>query len=213
MNVEQVRKAYSRWARVYDLIFDGPFRRARRQAIAMLQLAPGQRVLEVGVGTGLSLPWFPSSCSVFGVDISRPMLRRALPRAGDVGRGVVEADAGRLPFRPATFDAAFAPYVVSAVPDPVGVLREVVRVTRPGGAIVLLNHFVSESPLVGAVERAVTGVTRRLLGFHADFDPHPVLRAAGLQVVASRRMPPLGYWRALRVAPARPLSADAEAAA
>ncbi len=199
MDVESVRKAYSRWAHVYDLVFGRPFRRARREAIEMLAVGSGQRVLEVGVGTGLSLPEFPPHCSVFGVDISRPMLRRARPRAAAPGRGLVEADAGRLPFRDATFDAAFAPYVVSAVPDPAGMLREIVRVTRQGGPIVLLNHFVSEHPVVRSLERTVTRLTRRLLGFHADFDVDPVLHALGLAVVESRPVPPLRYWRALRL--------------
>ena len=91
MDLDDVQKAYSRWSRVYDVVFGPTFATARRRAVAMLELQPGQRVLEVGVGTGLSFPEFPTSCSAYGIDISRPMLRRAKARTRRPGTGVAEA--------------------------------------------------------------------------------------------------------------------------
>ncbi len=199
MDLESVQKAYSRWSRVYDTIFGPVFAHARRRAIDMLEIGAGQRVLEVGVGTGLSFPEFPDACSAFGIDISRPMLERAKRRLGRPGTGIVEGNASCLPFRDDSFDAALAPYVLSAVPDPVGMLQEVVRVVRPGGPIVLVNHFLSRNRVLSSVERALTKTTTRLLGFHADFDLAPTLQAAELEVVHTLRVPPLRYWQALQV--------------
>lgn len=199
MDLESVQKAYSRWSRIYDLVFGPAFASARKRAIAMLDLQPDDRVLEVGVGTGLSFPKFPSWCHAFGVDISPEMLRKATSRARSTGNKVLMADVSHLPFRSETFDAVFAPYVVSAVPDPVAMLREIGRVSRYGARVVLVNHFVSRNPVLAAAERAVSPTTTRLLGFHADFDLGPALSAAGLRVETSRGVPPLGYWRALRL--------------
>lgn len=199
MDLEKVQKAYSRWSKVYDVVFGPAFAAARRHGIGMLDLAPGDRVLEVGVGTGLSIPMFPAGVEIVGIDISRAMLRRARGRARRRGARLLLADAGRLPFEDSCFDAVFAPYVVSAVPDPVAMLREVARVARPSASVVLLNHFASRNPVVNAVEKAVTRTTSALLGFHADFPIAPVLVQAGLDVQLSERLPPFGYWKALRV--------------
>ncbi|MFQ5742345.1 MAG: class I SAM-dependent methyltransferase, partial [Acidobacteriota bacterium] len=119
LDVSTVQKAYSRWAGVYDLIFGRVFNRARRRAIGLMQLGSGARVLEVGVGTGLSLSFFPESCWVAGVDLSRPMLQQAASRIGreELGsRVLIEGDGARLPFANGVFDAALAPFVVSAAP-------------------------------------------------------------------------------------------------
>jgi len=199
MDLDTVRRAYSRWARVYDLAFGPGMRHARRTGISMLRLGARARVLEVGVGTGLSLPFFPSDCRVYGVDISRKMLARARARAEDPGRALIEGDVAHLPFPDGAFDGILAPYVVSAVPDPVAMLREIRRVGRPGARIVLLNHFASEHPFLAAVERAISPTTTKVLGFHADFDVGPLLREVGLEVSEAEKVPPFGYWRALRV--------------
>ncbi len=199
MDLETVRRAYSRWARVYDLAFGPGMVKARKRGISMLQLGREAKVLEVGVGTGLSLPFFPSDCHVYGVDISRDMLARAHERAAHPRRGLIEGDVAHLPFDDGTFDGILAPYVVSAVPDPVAMLREVRRVAKAGARIVLLNHFASEHPLLAAIERAINPATTRMLGFHADFDVQPLLDEVGLAVSESEKVPPFGYWRALRV--------------
>lgn len=199
MDLHTVQKAYSRWSRVYDVVFGPAFASARRRAIDMLELHPGDRVLEVGVGTGLSFPEFPVGCDLHGVDISLPMLRKAWRRARHAGGAVVQADVINLPFVDGAFDAVFAPYVLSAVPDPVTMLREVGRVARQGARVVVVNHFASGNPVLGAVERAASRTTSKLLGFHADLQIEPVLERAGLRIESGRKVPPLGYWKALRV--------------
>ncbi len=201
MELEAVQKAYKRWARVYDIVFGPLFRFARRRAIDMLELSPNHVILEVGVGTGLSIPEFPRGPGIYGIDISRPMLERARARARRPRSGVVEADAGHLPFADRCFDGALAPYVVSVVPEPATMLREVCRVVRPGGRIIVLNHFASANPVMASFERAISPTTTRLLGFHADFSVEPILDQAGLRVVRSSRVPPLRYWTALHVTP------------
>lgn len=198
MDLESVRKAYARWSHCYDWVFGPAFDRARRRAIEMLELEPGDRVLEVGVGTGLSLPAFPGDVTVMGIDISRPMLKRAADRATRSGSKLVEGDAARLPWTDDCFDAALASYVLSAVPEPGRMLQELVRVCRPEAEVVLLNHFASDSRPVAALERLLAPLTRRLLGFHADFRLEPLLAGAPLRLVGGESVPPLGYWKALR---------------
>jgi len=175
MDASSVQEAYSRWARVYDLIFGPAFTRARRRAIEHLQLAPGN-----------------------GVDFSRAMLERAAARARkgvDGGAMLVEGDGGRLPFPDDTFDAALAPYVASAAPDPVAVLQEMERVCRPGGRLVILNHFSRPRRGAAGFTRALTGLTSRLLGFHSEFPLDPLFERAGLVVEHCEKAPPQGLWR------------------
>jgi len=198
MDAKTVQQAYSRWARVYDWVFGPAFTRSRRRAIELLELKPGDRVIEVGVGTGLSLPLFPSDCRVVGADFSRAMLERATTRASGRANGaamLVEGDGGVLPFPDNTFDAALAPYVVSAAPDPVALLREMERVCRPGGRLVILNHFSSSRRSASGVERALSRITSRLLGFHAEFPLEPLFERAGLVVEHCEQAPPLRFWR------------------
>lgn len=197
LDSEQVKLAYSRWAGVYDLVFGPIFRRARRRAARILDPRPGERILEVGVGTGLSLKHLPRHCRVVGVDLSRPMLQRALARL-PLREGpqvaLVEADGGRLPFPDATFDGALAPYVLSAAPDPVAVLREMERTCRPGTRMVILNHFSSSRPWLAGIEGLLSPLTSRMLGFRTYFPLPPLLAAADLQVERLERVPPLRYW-------------------
>ena len=205
MDAASVQAAYSRWAKVYDWVFGPPFTRARRRAIRRLELENGDLILEVGVGTGLSLPLFPAACRIVGVDFSRPMLDHAVERlrcmalAARDGDGpeaaLVEGDGGKLPFADGTFDAALAPYVVSTAPEPVAILTEIRRVCRPGGRLVILNHFGASEAWLAALEKVVSPVSSRLLGFHAFFPMEPLFEAAGLKIESLERVPPLRYWQ------------------
>jgi phosphatidylethanolamine/phosphatidyl-N-methylethanolamine N-methyltransferase len=174
---------------------------ARRRAWAILDVAPGDRVIEVGVGTGLSLSLAPRGCRFTGVDFSRAMLDKARARLDrmqtECGAALVEADGTRLPFPDAVFDAAIAPFVVSAAPRPVALLHDMIRVCRPGARLLVLNHFTPRSRLLAGVEHTVSAVTSRLLGFRADFPLEPLFERAAIDVDDIQRVTSLGSWYAV----------------
>jgi len=161
-------RTYHRWARFYDLVFDWPFhpgRLAAARAVAA-NLAGNGRLLVAGVGTGLELGLLPRSSRVIGIDLARPMLDLARARVAHKQLDHVKAlrvmDAATLEFDDASFDVVLAPYLLSVTTDPVGVLDEMWRVARPGGAIIILNHFSREGRLQAKAERALQGVGARL---------------------------------------------------
>src|SRR5438445_111071 len=161
-----LRKAYARWAPVYDLVFGAVFERGRMAAIAAAE-AVGGRILEVGVGTGISLPDYRRSNRLIGVDLSEPMLRKAQERvvneALDHVDGVAVMDARRLGFPDAFFDVVVAQYVITVVPDPEATLDEFARVARPGGEIILVNHIGAEAGLRRGDETLALGLLAREL--------------------------------------------------
>ncbi len=198
MDTSSVQAAYARWARVYDRTFGFLVGGVRRRAIELMELEPGDRAIEVGVGTGLSLPMMPEGCRLVGVDFSRPMLEGALTRLRrdpiPADAALVEADGTSLPFADGTFDAALAPFVVSAAPDPVALLHDMLRVCRSGARLVVVNHFSSPNPLLAKLERGASAVTSRLLGFHADFPLEPLFDEAGIEIDHIERTSTLGGW-------------------
>lgn len=200
MNVEAVGKFYNRIASGYDLLFDHVFREGRIAAIEAMDLFPGSRILEVGVGTGLTLPYYPQRVQVVGIDLSMPMLREADERQqrSRTGRPVALArmDAHRLAFPDAAFDAVYAPYVVSVVPRPRWLMSEMARVCRPGGTVVVVNHFGSELPAARWIERRLSPLTHRV-GFRLDLPVRDVLGVGGLQLLSDRRVNLLNLWRLL----------------
>jgi len=201
MDATSVQAAYSRWAKVYDWTFGFLVGAARRRAIELMELKPGDRAIEIGVGTGLSLPMVPDGCHLVGVDFSRPMLERALTRLRGNGTppqaALVEADGVCLPFADDTFDAALAPFVVSAAPDPVALLHEMLRVCRPGARLVVVNHFAARNPILAKLERGASAVTSRVFGFHADFPLEPLFEEAGIEIDHVERAMTLGGWQAV----------------
>jgi phosphatidylethanolamine/phosphatidyl-N-methylethanolamine N-methyltransferase len=139
-----VDAVYERLAPIYDLIYGALLHHGRRSAMARLEARPGESILEVGVGTGLSALDYPPTCRVAAIDLSAPMLIRAqarLHRHGCRHVRLCRMDAAQLAFPDAHFDAVYAPYVLNVVPDPVAVVNEMRRVCRPGGRLILLNHF------------------------------------------------------------------------
>jgi phosphatidylethanolamine/phosphatidyl-N-methylethanolamine N-methyltransferase len=166
-----VERAYARWAPIYDLVFHRVMDAGRRAAVAAASRV-GSRILDVGVGTGLELPYFPTTCRVAGVDLSEPMLRKAQERVRNdqlaqvIGLSVM--DATRLAFADNSFDAAVAPYVITTVPNPEQTLDELLRVVRPGGEAVLVNHISAERGLRAGFERWLARQTRHL-GWRPEF--------------------------------------------
>ncbi|HJZ76682.1 MAG TPA: methyltransferase domain-containing protein [Vicinamibacterales bacterium] len=181
-----VQSVYARLAPFYDLIYGATLEHGRRRAMRQLSPQPGDSILEVGVGTGLSALLYPRECRVAAIDLSAPMLARArtrLERHGATHVRLCRMDAGRLAFRDAEFDAVYAPYVLNVVPDPIDVAREMRRVCRPNGRIVLLNHFDFVS--ASRVDRVVGRVARFVSGVDWHLDLHAFLREVDLVAVST----------------------------
>lgn len=201
MKYAAVKRAYDVISPAYDFLFDRIFQPGRVAAVSLMRLAPSQRVLEVGIGTGLNLPLYPRHCHLVGIDLSRQMLRKAQERVLELGLANVTLlvmDATRLTFADDAFDHVLATYVISAVPDPVQVLREARRVCRPGGSIVMLNHFKSENRVLGAFEELVAPITTKLGLFKPDLALSPLLEQAGLIADQVQRINGLNGWRLVR---------------
>ena len=196
----QVKRAYKLYAPAYDFIFDWIFNPGREAAIQLLGIRRGQQVLEVGIGTGLNLPLYPSECRIVGIDLSEEMLGKAQEKVVELSLNNVTLkamDATVMDFGDDEFDSAVATYTISAVPDPVGVLREMRRVVKPGGSIVLLNHFRSQGPVVGRLEDLVAPVCTRL-GWKSNLHLDPLLRQVALTVDVSAKVNLFNGWRLIR---------------
>ncbi|MBS0125364.1 class I SAM-dependent methyltransferase [Thetidibacter halocola] len=194
MRPENVETAYRRWAPIYDRTFGAVTQTARRRAVAVLNERPG-RVLEVGCGTGLALPFYAEGQRVTGIDFSADMLVKAKARVANHRLGAVEAllrmDARQLDFADASFDQVAAMHVLSVVPEPSRVLSEIVRVLRPGGRLVVSNHFRRERGAQALAERLLAPFSETV-GWHSDFAFEAVAETPGLVVERRQRMPPLG---------------------
>ncbi len=201
MNLESICSAYRRHARYYDAVFGPVLHPGRKIIVETLHVDPGERVLEVGVGTGLSLPLYPSTVRVTGIDISKEMLEIARAR---VDRdqiqhvdALLEMDAEALHFPDASFDKVVAMYVVSVVPNPIQVIQEMRRVCRPGGELFVVNHFHSQRPIIREMEDLLAPLSK-LAGFRPDMDLTEFLHSTQLDVIEKIRANLFGYWKILR---------------
>jgi phosphatidylethanolamine/phosphatidyl-N-methylethanolamine N-methyltransferase len=199
MHVEAVRAAYARYAHIYDALFGPVLQRGRKAVIEALSLRPGDRVLEVGVGTGLSLPLYPPDVRVTGIDLSREMLEKARARVAVKKlrhvEGLHEMNAEAMSFADASFDKVVAMYVVSVVEQPARLLHELHRVCAPGGEILLVNHVLSDSPLLGAMEKSLARFSDAL-GFRPDFSLSDLVNGSGrVETVANVNF----LWKVMRV--------------
>ena len=201
---ETIAKAYARWAPIYDRVFGKVFERGRLTAIEAAERIGGD-ILEVGVGTGISLPDYSRSNRIVGIDISEPMLRKALQRVAEHKLDNVQAlavmDAEKLALPDASFDVVVAQYVITAVPNPEATLDEFARVLRPGGEIILVNHIGAEQGMRRAFEQGFAPLARRL-GWRPEFRFGRLARWAeqhgDVSVVEHRPVPPLGHFSLIR---------------
>jgi phosphatidylethanolamine/phosphatidyl-N-methylethanolamine N-methyltransferase len=183
-------KLYAEFAPLYDKVFGKIFYNRLEQVIENLGIPPGAKVLEVGAGTGTSFPAYPSHCEITGVDLAPDMLARARQKIQENGWShikVMEMNALDLKFPDNTFDYVMAFHVVTVVPDPVRMVAEAKRVCKPGGRIVIVNHFTSEVPLLGSLTQALDPITR-WLGWRTDLRLNPFIESTGLRVDKSYKL-------------------------
>jgi phosphatidylethanolamine/phosphatidyl-N-methylethanolamine N-methyltransferase len=200
--MQAVQAAYRRYASVYDALFGPVLHPGRKAVIEALACRPGERVLEVGVGTGLSLPLYPRGTRLVGVDLSPEMLQKARARVARMGlsnvEGLYEMDAEAMSFPDGSFDKVVAMYVVSVVRHPRRLMAELQRVCRRGGGIFIVNHARSENPFLGGIEKALAPLSG-LVGFRPDFEMRELVDDVG-------RLERVRYinflWQVLRVQPA-----------
>jgi phosphatidylethanolamine/phosphatidyl-N-methylethanolamine N-methyltransferase len=210
INKVGVARAYALWAPVYDFVFGKVFAPGRSAAVHAAAAACGPQgghLLEVGVGTGLSLPDYPRNIRILGIDLSEPMLRKAHQRVADQNLGNVEGlavmDAAAMALPDRSFDAVVAQFVITAVPHPEATLDEFARVLKPGGEIILVNHIGAESGARWLFELCFAPLARKL-GWRPEF---PFARLAdwaaghgGVRIVERRPLAPLGHFALIRFA-------------
>jgi phosphatidylethanolamine/phosphatidyl-N-methylethanolamine N-methyltransferase len=185
-----VARVYEKLASVYDVVFGPTLHPGRLVARDRMGIKADDRILEVGVGTGINTSLYPKNCHITGIDLSSSMLEKARERVAREGlRNVrlLEMDAARLTFADDSFDIVYAPYLVSVVPDPVQVASEMRRVCRPGGKIIILNHFRSANPVLSRIERSISPFTVHI-GFKSDLDLPGFLAQAALQPISIEKV-------------------------
>lgn len=200
LSVTDVEKAfvhgvYQKLSVVYDWIFGPTLHPGRVQALQRMHIRPQDHILEVGVGTGINLSMYPKDVQVTGIDLSHHMLEKARERIVKKGLAhtrVLEMDATHMSFPDDTFDIVYAPYLISVVPDPVAVAQEMNRVCKPGGCVVILNHFKSPNKVLAKVETMISPMTVHI-GFKSDLDLPALLAQTGLKPLSIEKvnLPPI----------------------
>jgi phosphatidylethanolamine/phosphatidyl-N-methylethanolamine N-methyltransferase len=196
MHEQRTSQQYDAWARIYDYTFGSLVRRRQRRAVAELHLEPGRRVLDMGVGTGLTLPHYPEGVEVVGIDLTEGMLRKAEPRLPQCRCRVhlVQGDALRCPFGADSFDHILITHVISVVSDPPGLLAEAQRLVKPGGRIVILNHFQSNNPVVAALESLANPLCVRV-GWRSDLGLAEVVDRSPLRLLYQFKLAWMDLWQ------------------
>lgn len=196
---EGITKIYDRWGNVYDFVFNHVLNDGRKKGVSLLELQSGERLLEVGVGTGLSLPMYHADVHVTGIDVSSKMLKKAYQKVRQFRLYNVELhqmNAQDMGFEDDSFDCAIICYTLKAVPDPNQVIAEMRRVCRPGGRIVVVSHSKSHNRLLAKLEKGVNGVCNKL-GWETTLDLVESLRLHNLEPEAEAKVNIFDYWRAI----------------
>jgi phosphatidylethanolamine/phosphatidyl-N-methylethanolamine N-methyltransferase len=200
VNIESVERVYSNYSGVYDLIFGKIFESGRETGIELLDIKEDDNILEVGVGTGLSLPCYPKHCKIVCVDLSAKMLKEAEKKIKEkrlVNVQIHKMDATRMEFEDNTFDSVMAAYFISTVPDPVKAAHEIKRVCKKGGRIVFLNHFMSKNKFISGFEKMISPVCCRI-GFRTDLDLYDLLDKTELKINKKEKVNFFNYWKAVQ---------------
>lgn len=202
LDTASILDAYRRWAGVYDTVFGGISSRGRLRAVDLVNRLPGRDVLEVGVGTGLALPHYDREKRITGIDLSVEMLRKARERTRRDGlahvQALLEMDAEATSFADGSFDVAVAMFVASVVPNPRNLLTEMRRLVRPGGNILLINHFAAAKGPRWWLERAMAPASRAL-GWHPDFAMEAIFSPEDLTQIEAEPIAPLGLFTLVRL--------------
>lgn len=199
LDLRAVRRCYRRYARVYNALFGPSLAAGRHEAIRRMKPLAGERILEIGIGTGLSLDLYPPGVAITGIDLSEEMLARAERRVVQTGRKNVELfrmDAGEMSFPDDSFDKSVAMYVASVTPSPEAMVREMRRVTRPGGQLYIVNHFSRRASLMGLVERLLSPLAT-VVGFEPLFYLDAFVARCGFGAAKIFKVRPFGYWLVL----------------
>ena len=197
-----LRSSYSRLAPLYDMAVAGALAGARSRSIARLPPAGSLNILINGIGTGLDLPLLPTAHRYVGLDLTRAMLERALPRRSALDLEFVEGDSQRLPFRDAAFDAALLHLILAIVPDPVAALRETARVLKPGARVLVLDKFLragQRAPLRRLLSPLTARIATRLDVIFEELLP----AAPGLTLVSDTPAMLHGWFRSIELAKTR----------
>jgi len=200
MDIDLINKIYSRYAGWYDYFFGLVLRHGQRRAVRVMNIRNGERVLEVGIGTGMSLRYYPRDTHVTGIDVCPGMLARAEQRRQKMSMENVRLyhmDAAEMDFESGAFDKVVAAHVISVVPDPPGVLHEMKRVCRDGGEIVLVNHFESNGASRARVQNAIAPICRRL-GWRSALNLNDLLERVGLRANHAEGVNMLRMWRLVK---------------
>jgi len=196
LEIESIKKVYAAYSNVYDVLFKRFFYPRIRNAITTMDIRPGELVLDVGVGTGLSFSVFPKDCKVVGIDLSREMLKKAKKKI-DENRleniNVLSMDAMSIGFADNTFDKVFLSHVVTVVPDPYRMMQEVKRVCKKDGVVVVVNHFKSKNPLIELCEKWMNPLCKKI-GWRSDLSLNEFVRNAGLKVTRQYMLKKIDFW-------------------
>ncbi len=196
MELESIKKIYAGYSNVYDALFKRFFYPRIKHAISYMDIKPGERILDVGVGTGLSFSVFPKYCKVVGIDLSTEMLSKAKEKIAVNHLNnikLMSMDAMCVGFKDDSFDKVFISHVVSVVPDPYKVMSEVKRVCRKGGQVVIVNHFKSKNKVIETVEKIINPVCKKI-GWRSDLCLNEFIDKSGLNVKQKYMLKKLDFW-------------------
>ena len=205
MDEASTSRVYDLWSKVYDRSFGLLVARRQARAVEQMRLRPGDRVLDLGVGTGMTLGLYPRDVTVMGMDLSAGMLSRAADKCQDEQLDhcrLVRGDALLPPFAPASFDHVMISHTISVVSDPAGLLNWATRLLKPGGQIILLNHFQSAQPVVATIEKVLNPLVMKL-GWRSDLSLEAALRGTQLNVEYCFKTNLIDLWRIVVLSPQR----------